>query len=201
MAVIPSVLVVPVDGPIQNFNDVLKYKDGNDVAFASCGNGTPQHLAGEMLQEKSGVALLHIPYRGCGPALNDVIANQVPMGLVTISSAMSFIESGRVKAIAVSSAKRSPVLGDTPSFAELGVEGYELDQWHGVLAPKGIPKLTLRELSSALQGIMQEPEMQASLTALGYTPASSTPEAFNELIVRDIDRFSGLTQRIGLNVN
>lgn len=202
VALIPSVLVVPVDGVIQGFNDVLQYTStDNQLPFASCGNGTPQHLAGELLQEKAKVALLHVPYRGCAPALNDVIANQVPMGVVTISSAMPFIESGRLKAIAVSSLNRSPVLAEVPSLDELGVKGYELDQWHGVLAPKNIPESVLTQLNETLQEIMTQADMQKSLMSLGYTPTSSTPSDFKSLIETDIDRFSALTQRIGLQTN
>lgn len=202
VAWVPSVIVVGQKSLANNLTQILTPIDHNtNVAFASCGNGTPQHLAGEMLAERTGVKLLHVPYKGCGPALADLIAGQVPVGLVTISSAMGFIKSGQLRPIAVSSAERSPVLPDVPTVMELGVEQYELDQWHGLLAPAGTPTETIETLNATLTEIMQTKKIRDELKNLGYTPFFSTAAEFNQTINRDIDRFMSLAQRIGLKMN
>ncbi|XOT98187.1 tripartite tricarboxylate transporter substrate-binding protein, partial [Alcaligenes pakistanensis] len=137
---VPSVIVTGHGSDIQSLEQVLEQQSEPALAYASCGNGTPQHLAGEMLYDLRGTALLHIPYRGCGPALNDVVAGQVPIGIVTLSSAATLIESGHLRALAVTSAQRSPVLPDVPTVAEISKTGFELDQWHGLLAPSHTPE-------------------------------------------------------------
>lgn len=202
VAWVPSVIVVGRKNPVINLNQALIPTSRNsNVAFASCGNGTPQHLAGEMLAERTGAKLLHVPYKGCGPAVADIVSGQVPMGIVTISSAMGLISSGQLRPLAVSSSERSPVLPNVPTVMELGVDDYELDQWHGLLAPAGTPSENIETLNAALTEIMSTKEMQDELEILGYTPALSTADEFKQIIHADIDRFISLTQRIGLKIS
>lgn len=202
VAWIPSVAVVGAKSTATTLEQALTpVGTNNNVAFASCGNGTPQHLAGEMLAERTGAPLLHIPYKGCGPAVADVASGQVPLGFVTISSAMSFVQSGQLRPLAVTSPERSPVMSEVSTVMQTGVEDYELDQWHGLLAPAGTPTETIETLNAALVEIMSAEKMQDELQLLGYTPARSTAAEFTEVIHTDIDRFSALTQRIGLKMN
>lgn len=201
VAWIPSLLVVGEQSPANNLAQALQQKKADSVAFASCGNGTPQHLAGEMLADRTGERLLHIPYKGCAPALTDIMASQVPMGFVTISSAMSFVQSGKLKPIAVTSPQRSPIMPEVPTLMELGIEDYELDQWHGLLAPANTPPAVVAQLNQALSKIMQQAHIQDELKGLGYTPAQSTVQEFTQIIHADIDRFANLTHRVGLEVN
>jgi tripartite-type tricarboxylate transporter receptor subunit TctC len=176
-------------------------KDGKPVPFASCGNGTPQHLAGEMLRVASGRALQHVPYRGCGPALTDVVSGQVGLGIVTSSSASPFISAGQLRALAVTSPQRSDLMPDVPTVAEQGFPGYTLDQWHGLLAPAGTPVAVIQRLNTAVAAIMHRPSIQHDLRQLGFSPTASTPAQFQSLIDNDIDRFSELTARIGLRAD
>lgn len=202
VAWIPSVVVVGKNNAATNLEQALVPVGTNtNVAFASCGNGTPQHLAGEMLAERTGAQLLHIPYKGCGPAVADVASGQVPMGIVTISSAMSFVQSGQLRPLAVTSPVRSPVMLTAPTVIETGVEGYELDQWHGLLAPAGTPADIIEKLNKALVAILSTEKMHDELKSLGYTTARSTAGEFTAVIHKDIDRFSALTERIGLKMN
>lgn len=203
VAWVPSVIVVGRDNEATTLEHALEPVAGqSNVAFASCGNGTPQHLAGEMLAESSAKELLHIPYRGCGPAVADVVSGQVPMGIVTIPSAMSFIENGQLRALAVTSTETSSALPGVPAVNEaMGLENYELNQWHGVLAPANTPAVIITALNEALAGIVATEKMQDELQFLGYTSASSDAEEFKEIIHHDIDRFSELTARIGLEAN
>ncbi|ARP53145.1 ABC transporter substrate-binding protein [Alcaligenes faecalis] len=202
---VPSVIVTGHSSDIQNLEQVLEQQSEPALAYASCGNGTPQHLAGEMLYDLRGTALLHIPYRGCGPALNDVVAGQVPIGIVTLSSAATLIESGHLRALAVTSAQRSPVLPDVPTVAEISETGFELDQWHGLLAPSHTPEHIINTLNSVVQKAVMDPAMQSQLLALGYTSQEGNESAqasgFKAMIWNDIDRFGALAYKIGLQVD
>ncbi len=202
---VPSVIVTGHDSDIQTLEQVLEQKSEPSLAYASCGNGTPQHLAGEMLYDLWSTTLLHIPYRGCGPALNDVVAGQVPIGIVTLSSAATLIESGHLRALAVTSAQRSPVLPHVPTVAEISETDFELDQWHGLLAPSHTPEHIIKTLNRVVQHIVADPAMQSQLLGLGYTPQEGNQSAqangFKAMIWNDIDRFGDLAYRIGLQVD
>lgn len=202
VAFVPSVFVVPAASPLRNLDDALAAAaPGAPLPFASCGNGTPQHLAGEMLARATGAVLQHVPYKGCGPALTDVAAGQVGLGVVTASSAAPLIAAGKLRALAVTSPARSPLLPTVPTVAEQGVSGYALDQWHGLLTPAATPPAVVDKLNAAVARIVRRPDMQASLREQGFTPASSTPREFQQMIAADIDRYTALTEAIGLRAD
>ncbi|WP_459616907.1 tripartite tricarboxylate transporter substrate binding protein [Bordetella sp. 2513F-2] len=203
VAYVPSVIAVPAGSPLATLADaLLRAADPQQpLPYASCGNGTPQHLAGEMLHGMTGAALQHVPYRGCGPALNDLLAGQVPLGIVTASSAAPFLSEGRLRALAVTSPGRAASWPGVPTVAEQGVAGYELDQWHGLLAPAGTPHQVVRQLNAEIDAIVAQPAMQQALQQLGYTPAGGDADDFQRLVLRDIARFGALTARIGLQVD
>ncbi|MCD0498513.1 tripartite tricarboxylate transporter substrate binding protein [Achromobacter sp. MY14] len=202
VAFVPSVFVVPAASPLQTLGDALAVAvPGKPLPFASCGNGTPQHLAGEMLARSSGAVLQQVPYKGCGPALKDVTAGQVAMGIVTASSAAPLIAAGKLRALAVTSPARSPLMPTVPTVAEAGIAGYALDQWHGLLAPAATPRAVVDKLNAAVTKIVRRPETQAALREQGFTPASSTPKEFQSMINADIDRYTALTESIGLRAD
>lgn len=202
VAFVPSVFVVPAASPLRKLDDALAVaQPGKPLPFASCGNGTPQHLAGEMLARAAGATLQHVPYKGCGPALTDVAAGQVGMGVVTASSAAPLIAAGKLRALAVTSPARSPLMPTVPTVAEQGVPDYALDQWHGLLTPAATPAAVVDKLNAAVAKIVQRPDVQAALRAQGFTPASSTPREFQQMIGADIARYTALTQAIGLRAD
>ncbi|ARP96509.1 tripartite tricarboxylate transporter substrate binding protein [Bordetella genomosp. 13] len=203
VAYVPSVLAVPAASPLGALADVLRQAtvEAGPLPYASCGNGTPQHLAGEMLSDATGARLQHVPYRGCGPALTDMLSAQVPMGIVTASSALPHIRAGTLRALAVTSPDRSPLLPEVPTVAEQGVPGYRLDQWHGLLAPAGTPPAVTRRLHAAVAAIVAQPGMRDELLELGYSPAQETAAEFQALIEADLERFGALAQRMGLRVD
>lgn len=205
MAYVPSVVVTAAGSPWTSLAKTLSepQQGGPDGApsFASCGNGTPQHLAGEMLMQRSGMPWLHVPYRGCGPALAGVRAGTVDMAIVTASAAIPMIKSGALRALAVTSPQRSSLMPDVPAVAELGFDGYELDQWHGLLAPAKTPAAIVAHVNAAVSAILEEPDTRRDLKALGYETTSSTPEAFQAIIKHDIARFGALTTKIGLKAD
>ncbi|CAB3692100.1 hypothetical protein LMG3458_02184 [Achromobacter deleyi] len=202
VAFVPSVFVVPAASALRNLDDALTAaRPDRPLPFASCGNGTPQHLAGEMLARATGASLQHVPYKGCGPALTDVMAGQVGVGIVTASSAAPLIAAGKLRALAVTSPQRSPLLPEVPTVAEQGVPDYALDQWHGLLAPAATPPAVVAKLNAAVARIVQRPDVQASLREQGFTPTISSPRAFQDMINADIDRYTALTEAIGLRAD
>lgn len=202
VAFVPSVFVVPAASPLRTLDDALNAaRPERPLPFASCGNGTPQHLAGEMLARATGAPLQQVPYKGCGPALTDVMSGQVGMGVVTASSATPLIAAGRLRALAVTSPQRSPLLPAVPTVAEQGISGYALDQWHGLLAPAATPPAVVAKLNATLARIMLRPAVQAALREQGFTPTTSSPSAFQDMINADIDRYTALTSAIGLHAD
>lgn len=202
VAFVPSVFVVPAASPLRTLDDALNAaRPERPLPFASCGNGTPQHLAGEMLARATGAPMQQVPYKGCGPALTDVMSGQVGMGVVTASSAAPLIAAGRLRALAVTSPQRSPLLPTVPTVAEQGISGYALDQWHGLLAPAATPPAVVARLNATLARIMLRPEVQAALREQGFTPTTSSPGAFQDMINADIDRYTALTAAIGLHAD
>ena len=205
IAFVPSVLATAADSPWKSLPQALEAHIGErqetPLSYASCGNGTPQHLAGEQLMGRTGAAWLHVPYRGCGPALTGLLAHTVDVGFVTASGALPLIQAGALRALAVTSPRRSPLLPDVPTVAEQGLPGYELDQWHGILAPADTPPAVIERLNSAIAVIMGKPQLVADLRALGYDTTASTSQEFQSLIQRDIAKFGRLTMKMGLEVN
>ncbi len=202
VAFVPSVFVVPAASPLRNLDDVIVAAvPDKPLAFATCGNGTPQHLAGEMLSRKTGAVMQQVPYKGCGPALTDVMAGQVSVGVVTASSAAPLIAAGKLRALAVTSPARSPLMPTVPTVAEQGVSGYALDQWHGLLTPAATPPAVVDKLNAAVGKIVRRPDVQAALREQGFTPASSSPQEFQQMIGADIDRYTALTEAIGLRAD
>ncbi|ARU06036.1 ABC transporter substrate-binding protein [Comamonas serinivorans] len=200
---IASVLVVPADSALHSLEDALAAARSADrpLAFASCGNGTPQHLAGEMLAQATRSHWQHVPYKGCGPAITAVAAGQVPAGLVTASSASAMMAGGRVRALAITSPKRLPQLAQVPTVAEQGVPGFDVEQWHGLLAPAGTPAAVVARLHQAAQLALQGQAMRQLLDEQGYSAATGSPAAFQALILADMDRYAAVTRKLGLRVD
>lgn len=199
---IASVLVVPQHSNVHGLADVLAQSSADKpLAFASCGNGTPQHMAGEMLTQAAHMRLQHVPYKGCGPAISAVAADQVPLGMVTASSAAPLIEAGRVRAIAVTAPTRVASLPDIPTLAEQGVAGFAVEQWHGLLAPAATPEAVIARLHQELAQILAEPAMQQSLRAQGYTLVRQSSEQFGQLIASDMERYAAVTAQLGLKAD
>ena len=140
------------------------------LAFASSGNGSAQHLAGALFEDLTGTDLLHVPYRGGGPAMSDVIGGQVPLFFANLASSLSHIQNGRLRPLAVTSKQRSPVLPNVPTMEEAGVRGYEVYEWNPVLAPAGIDAKTKAALVAAVAHAMAAPEVQERIRALGGEP-------------------------------
>jgi len=203
VAFIPSVLVVPADSPYKNFAALIAAAKPikNEVSFGSCGNGTPQHLAGAILNINAKTNMTHIPYGGCGPALRDVLGGQIPMAIITASSAAAQIKAGKLIALAITSAERTLQLPNIPTVAEQGYPGYQMNQWHGLLVPADTPVVLQTKLYERLLKIVQLPEVKEKLISIGYTPDYDNPSVFKKIVHDDIDRFSNIIKSIGLKLD
>lgn len=187
-----NVLVVGAASPYktaQELTAAAKAKPGS-ISFASAGNGTSQHLSGELYKSLAGLDMVHVPYKGSAPAMQDVIGGQVPMMFDTSVVAGPFIESGKVRALAVTSAKRTPQLPNVPTMAESGVAGYDLQSWQAIFAPAGTPAPVLQRLQSEVAKIIKSPEIQERLGKLGMEPSAMTAEQFAAFQASEIAKWA-----------
>jgi tripartite-type tricarboxylate transporter receptor subunit TctC len=179
---ISNVLLVGAAQPYKSARDVIaaaKAKPG-DLVFGSPGQGTSQHLSGETLKLMAGIDITHVPYKGSGPAVQDLIAGQIPMTVDTALVALPHIQSGKIRALAVTSGKRTAVLPDVPTLAESGVPGFDVSSWQAVFAPAGTPPAIVARLNSELATIVAQPEMKAKLAALGVDYQAMSPAQFGD---------------------
>lgn len=201
-ASVPSVIAVPSHSKLRSFADLMAAsKSGSPPSYASCGNGTPQHLAGELLKASAKIDMLHVPYKGCAPAIADVLGNQADVSINTLTNTIPYLKSNKLRALAVTSKARSPFLPDVPTVSELGVAGYDVDQWFGILAPANTPPEIVQRLNAEIARAVAKPEIKASLTQLGFATTTSTPAEFQKLVNADIDRWQKFTARISLLVD
>jgi len=190
------ILVANNDFAGKNWAEVIAIskKDPNGLSYGTSGSGGTPHIAGELLRQKTGANLVHVPYKGGGQALIDLLGGNIPLVYTAVAGANQYVKSGRVKAIAVSSAKRSPSLPDVPTFIESGVKDFEIDDWVGLLAPAKTPRPIVMKLNQALNEILNSPEGKAKLLGMGITPTPGTPEKFGEQIKSDLLRFSPIVK-------
>jgi tripartite-type tricarboxylate transporter receptor subunit TctC len=184
LALYPNMLVVtPSFAPktVKELVDLAKAKPGT-VAFASSGNGSAQHLAGELFKQKAGVDLQHIPYKGGGPAMNDVMGGQVPVFFANVASGLGHVKGGKLRAMALTGAKRIAALPDIPTMAEAGVPGYEVYEWNGVFVPAGTPAPVVQKLADALAKAMASPEVKERVAGLGGEISGYGPKEAEKFI-------------------
>ncbi|GAB3778446.1 tripartite tricarboxylate transporter substrate binding protein [Ramlibacter monticola] len=176
----PNVLVVPAASPYKTVADLLAglKKSPGKVSFASSGNGSSDHLSAELFWQQTGTDGLHVPYKGGGPAINDLLGAQVDAAFVNINSIIQHIKAGKVRALAISSDKRSPLLPDVATLQEQGVKGAEVQSWQAVAAPKGLPADVKAKLHKAMAESLNDPAVKEKLLAQGFEIVANTPEQF-----------------------
>jgi tripartite-type tricarboxylate transporter receptor subunit TctC len=195
----PNVICSHPNFPAQNVRELIalaKAKPG-ELRFATSGLGGVNHFQGELFNYLAKVKLIHIPYKGGGPSMLDVMSGQVEVVFGTLIQALPHIRSGKLKPLGVGSAKRSPILPQVPAIAET-VPGYDGSIWWGVLAPAGVPGPIVSKLNSEINTILREPEMAKRLSAEAAEPVTTTPEAFGKLIVNDIARWNRVAKEAGI---
>ena len=178
LVVVPNVLVVNPELPAKDVAELVALLKASPekFAYASSGNGTPLHLSGELFKKMTGTAMQHVPYKGSGPALNDVLGNQVPIMFDNLPSSSSHIKSGTLRALAVTTAQRAPSFPDVPTVAESGVPGYETYTWNALFAPAGTPPEAIARLNAAAKKALADPEVVERMKEFSATIVGSTPE-------------------------
>ena len=187
----PGVIVVnPAALPVKDFADLVKHLKANPgkVSYATPGNGTIGHMWGELFKSSTGTAMLHIPYRGAGPAINDVLAGQVAVYFDQVASSLPYIKAGKLKALAVSWPARLDVLPDVPTYAELGYAQANEPSWFGLVAPAGTPPAAVDRIQQAVAQALKEPAVRERLAGQGLYPSGTSPKDFTAQIGREIDK-------------
>jgi len=199
----PMLVLVPGNSSFKSLADIVAAgtRPGATLAYASCGAGTDPHLAGEMLNLAFKMEATHVPYKGCAPAMVDVLGGQVDYGVITISGALPYLASGKMRALAITSRERSKAAPGVPTVAESGAPGYELSQWQGLAVPAGTPEETKQAIYRIVSGIIKTDNMQKKLFELGYTPLNENPAEFQKTVNNDIQRFAELSKKIGLKAD
>jgi tripartite-type tricarboxylate transporter receptor subunit TctC len=199
----PLVIVTGANQPYQTLADVVKAAKANpgSINFATSGNGTVAHLAAESFQKVSGTKLTHIPYKGATQGVTDVMSGQVQLYVSSIPTLISHIKSGKMRAIAVTSAKRVDDLPQVPTIAESGYPGFEAVTWFGILGPANLPKEMLSKLNTDINKALKDPELKKKLSDQGADIAGSTPEQFAKLIRDDIARWGRIVKESGAKVD
>jgi len=196
VASLPQILVANLQFPANNVAELTalaKAKPGT-LAYASVGNGSPGQLAGEMYKLRTGTQLTHVPYRGGGPAMNDLMGGQVPLLWVSIPAAAQFVKTGKVKALAVSTVKRSAAFPDVPTMQEAGVPDFNVDSWYAMFVPAKTPKPIIEKLNKALNVIVREPAIRDRLLQQGTEGAGGTPEALGKVVDSELVRWAKLVK-------
>lgn len=201
VASITNVLAVPNDLPARTVAELIALAKSQALSFASSGAGSSTHLSGELFKSLAGVDVLHIPYKGSGQALTDVVAGRVSMIFDNMPSALPFIKAGKLRALAVTGLKHSPVLPELPTLAEAGVRGYESLSWSGIAVPAGTQREAIARLNREIAVIIGTPEIRARFAELGAEPVGGPPEAFAEHVRSEREKWARLVRERSITVN
>jgi tripartite-type tricarboxylate transporter receptor subunit TctC len=198
-----NLLVVHPSVPAKDVKELIalaKAKPGT-LTFGSSGNGTSSHLSGELFKSMAGIDITHVPYKGTGPALTDLLTGRISMMIDTVSVHVENVNAGKLRALGVTSAKRTPSLPNVPTIAEAGLPGFDVSIWLGVLAPAKTPPDVVARLNSEIRKVMAEPEMKAQLAKAGIDPLTSTPDEFAATIKSDMAKWGKVVKASGARVD
>lgn len=196
VALVPNVLVVSASKPFKTVNDLIADAKSSPekLAYGSNGNGTAQHLIGTQFQMISGTKILHVPYKGSAPLTTDMLGGQVDMSFDTVTPVLPFIKQGKLRPLAVTTAKRSSALPDVPTMQEAGIAGLNIGTWFGLLAPAATPKDITEKLNKEIVKIINTPEFQKQMTEIGAEPVGNTQKEMAKQIQEETDKFAALVK-------
>jgi tripartite-type tricarboxylate transporter receptor subunit TctC len=203
VASLPQILVANPNFPAKTVKEVIemaKAKPGS-ISYASVGNGSPGHLAGAMMATDAGVDMTHIPYRGGGPAVTDVMAGQVPLLWVSIPAAAQFVKAGKLRALAVSTVKRSAVFPDVPTMVESGFKGFEVDSWYAMFVPAKTPQAIIDRINKAAVNVLAQPEVKERLLGQGAEAVGDTPAQLSGVVKKEIAKWKQVVKSANIKVD
>ena len=192
-AVLPTVLVVPQDSPVNSLQDLIKLARTSNVSYASAGTGGPAHLAGALLAHSTSTTMIHIPFRGAAPGLAEVMAGRISFTFYTMSGLKEYVAAKRVKPIAITAATRHPDFPNVPTMTEAGIKGFDdVGAWFGIVAPAGTPAAIVTRLNSVIDKSLAKPEVRERLVGLGMVPVGGLPSVFKTFLEQDSVRWTAL---------
>ncbi len=202
-AMVPNLLVVNKDAPFNTLPEMLAYEKANPgkLTYGSSGNGTTLHLSGELFNLMAGTKITHIPYKGSTPAVADLMGGQISMIFDNMPSAIQQVKGGRLKALAVTSAQRNPQLPEIPTIQEIGVAGYEVWSWFGLLAPAATPKPIVDKLNASIVEIIKQPDVQAKIIELGAVPVPETSAEFGAFIAAETLKWAKVIKEANIGMD
>ena len=192
------ILVAHPSVPAKDLKELLKLKE--KFSYGTAGTGSTPHLAGELLAQRTGIALTHVPYKGGGQAMGDVVGGQIPLVFTAVATAQQFVKSGRLKGLGVPAARRSGSLPEVPTFIESGLEGFVVDSWTGILAPAKTPGEILARLQKEIAAVLGEPDIRSRYATLGIEPVGNTPAQFAEQIRADLARWEKVVRQANIRI-
>jgi tripartite-type tricarboxylate transporter receptor subunit TctC len=202
VAKLPLVMTINAGHPMKSVKEVIDYAKANPgkLSFASSGNGGAPHLAGELFQNVTGIKMLHVPYRGSGPAVIDVGAGRVDIMFDAVPSLLSLIQAGKLRPLAAASAERNPIVPDVPTFGELGIKGMEISLWYGLEGPAGLPPAVVQRLNAELVKILKTDDVHQSFAKQGAMASGGTPAEFADFMRAESARWGEVVRKNGIKI-
>lgn len=197
----PNIMAVPTNSPAHSVKEFIEYAKANrgKVTFASSGHGTSVHLSGELFKRMAGIEMLHVPYRGAGPALNDLIPGRVDVMFNNIGAVLPLIRGGKLRGLAVTTAKRAPAAPELPTIAEEGVPGFDVSSWYGFFVPTKTPQAIIRQMHSDTVTALNDPDIKSKLeTTLGVTVVGSSPAELASFLKSETDKWAPVIKEAGI---
>jgi tripartite-type tricarboxylate transporter receptor subunit TctC len=201
VAILPFILVVNPQVPANNLAELIALARKGGLTYASTGNGTPPHVAAEMLKRAAKVDITHVPYKGSAAAVQDVVAGQVPLMFINVPSGLSLVKAGKLRALAVGTSRRIAQMPDLPTVAELGYPGFDVSLWMGLLMPAGTPADVIDRMSRETERALADPAVRKKVEEQGAEPAYLPPATFAKFMVDETRRFAELVKEVGLRVD
>jgi len=194
------ILVAHPSLPARTLQEVIQLSKSKPLAYGTSGTGGTPHLAGEMLKQLTGAQLEHVPYKGGGPAVTDVVGGQIPLVFTAIATAQQYVRTGRLVGIGVPGAKRSSALPEVPTFQESGLAGFDVSAWTGIFAPAATPRAVIERLQKELAVVLQSPFVKERYAVLGIEPVGNSPEAFGAQVREDLTRWEKVVRTANVRV-
>jgi tripartite-type tricarboxylate transporter receptor subunit TctC len=203
VALVPNVLAINPSVPARNVQELIAYGKAHPGAlnFGSNGQGTAQHLIGEEFSLMTGVKMVHVPYKGSAPLVTDLMAGQIQLSFDTITPDLPQIKAGKLRPLAVTTARRSPALPDVPTLAEAGLSGFDMGSWFGILAPAKTPKEIVARLNAEIVKILNQPDVQKTFADIGAQKVGDSPAQMAALIKSDTGKYGTLARKIGVKID